>query len=233
MTAPNHFLRSALTLTATASAPFWARRYVADTLTTWRMSDLSDVCELIASELVTNAVRASGVEIGASAGDSVAVGQSANEHRELLRTDDGSLCTAISRDTQAVEPGSQPQRLSYSENSAQPVIRLRLSLDQARRATLVEVWDKNPTPPQPQQPDLLGESGRGLLILGTLCDQWGWWWPAKPVGTGTTWPRAVEKPPASDFVRNGAQEAAGPSGGAGGMGRFGKVVWGVVEPRTS
>jgi anti-sigma regulatory factor (Ser/Thr protein kinase) len=54
-------------------------------------------------------------------------------------------------------------------------IRLRLSSnhDQA----LIEVWDGDPTPPQPRSdhelPSADAESGRGLLLVATLSERWG------------------------------------------------------------
>ena len=52
------------TLTADPSAPGRARRLVRSTLTAWGVPDLSDVAELLVSELVTNAVRYSQAPIG-------------------------------------------------------------------------------------------------------------------------------------------------------------------------
>nr|WP_225446755.1 SpoIIE family protein phosphatase [Streptacidiphilus sp. PB12-B1b] len=52
------------TLTADPSAPSRARRLVRSTLTGWGVPDLSDVAELLVSELVTNAVRYSQAPIG-------------------------------------------------------------------------------------------------------------------------------------------------------------------------
>jgi anti-sigma regulatory factor (Ser/Thr protein kinase) len=52
------------TLTADPSAPSRARRLVRSTLNEWGVPDLSDVAELLVSELVTNAVRYSQAPIG-------------------------------------------------------------------------------------------------------------------------------------------------------------------------
>jgi len=47
-----------LTLAARASAPRWARALMRDTLTSWGFGDYVETAELLASELVTNAVEA-------------------------------------------------------------------------------------------------------------------------------------------------------------------------------
>ena len=52
------------TLTADPSAPGRARRLVRSTLSDWGIADLSDIAELLVSELVTNAVRYSQAPIG-------------------------------------------------------------------------------------------------------------------------------------------------------------------------
>jgi PAS domain S-box-containing protein len=62
---PSPSARSASwTLTADPSAPSRARRLVRSTLSAWGVPDLSDIAELLVSELVTNAVRYSEAPIG-------------------------------------------------------------------------------------------------------------------------------------------------------------------------
>lgn len=53
-----------------------------------------------------------------------------------------------------------------------PPVRLGLSSD--REQVLIEVWDGNPRPPIPADADLASESGRGLLLVSALRDQWNW-----------------------------------------------------------
>ncbi|MDI5966850.1 ATP-binding protein [Streptantibioticus silvisoli] len=55
-----HLLVSRLKFAATATAPRCARMFVNHTLRCWLLSDLVDDAELIVSELVTNAVKATG-----------------------------------------------------------------------------------------------------------------------------------------------------------------------------
>lgn len=52
-----------------------------------------------------------------------------------------------------------------------PPIRLWLYSDKER--VVVEVWDIDGHLPQPQSIDLEAESGRGLLLVESLCAEWG------------------------------------------------------------
>jgi hypothetical protein len=36
------------------------------------------------------------------------------------------------------------------------------------------VWDENAMPPMPVQPGLADEGGRGLMLVDTLSERWGW-----------------------------------------------------------
>jgi anti-sigma regulatory factor (Ser/Thr protein kinase) len=109
--------------TATPCARLHARNVVCE----WGLHDLADTIELIVSELVTNAVKAS---------------------------------------------MDQDRRPFYTEEHGLACIHLRLSAD--RQAALVEVWDENFTLPEPSQPDLDDESGRGLMLVDALAGRWGW-----------------------------------------------------------
>lgn len=66
-----------LTLAARPSAPRWARALMRDALTRWGFAALVDTAELLASELVTNAVEAMGgtavVVVRVSADDRVLI----------------------------------------------------------------------------------------------------------------------------------------------------------------
>ena len=46
------------------------------------------------------------------------------------------------------------------------------------KVALVEVWDENFKLPEPNQPDLDDESGRGLMLVEFLAERWGWDLPA-------------------------------------------------------
>ncbi len=45
-----------------------------------------------------------------------------------------------------------------------------------RRRVLVQIWDGDPDPPQPADAGENAESGRGLLPVEALCEDWGWYW---------------------------------------------------------
>lgn len=55
----------------------------------------------------------------------------------------------------------------YSQGS----IELSVSADEDQ--VLVVVSDGNPAPPRPRSTDVLAASGRGLLLVGELADDWG------------------------------------------------------------
>lgn len=48
------------------------------------------------------------------------------------------------------------------------------------RRLMIEVWDGHHTPPDPQPPQASEESGRGLLLVASFRQQWGYYHP----GTG-------------------------------------------------
>jgi Histidine kinase-like ATPase domain len=57
-------------------------------------------------------------------------------------------------------------------------VRLWLCADKQR--VLVQVWDGDDRMPEPQSIDLEAESGRGLLLVESLCTEWGTY---RPEGT--------------------------------------------------
>lgn len=59
-------------------------------------------------------------------------------------------------------------------------VHLRLSTDGL--AALVEVWDGNARPPEPAEPSLADESGRGLMLVDALAERWGWELPSSGRG---------------------------------------------------
>lgn len=69
---------------------------------------------------------------------------------------------------------------------------VRLRLSSAGSRALVEVWDADSRPPQPRPtevdgvPDLVAESGRGLLLVATLSTRWGWY-PERHCGGKVVW----------------------------------------------
>lgn len=56
---------------------------------------------------------------------------------------------------------------------------VRLGLVQPGQFVLCAVADPSPRPPEPQDPDYLAESGRGLHVISALSDRWGWTVPAE------------------------------------------------------
>ncbi len=42
---------------------------------------------------------------------------------------------------------------------------------------VIEVWDRDPSPPVPKDADAVDEAGRGLLIVGALCRRWDYFFP--------------------------------------------------------
>jgi anti-sigma regulatory factor (Ser/Thr protein kinase) len=70
-----------------------------------------------------------------------------------------------------------------------PPVGLRLSA--AYGLVLIEVWDGNASPPDPAEledgiPPLDQEAGRGLFLVETLGERWGWY-PTKDPPGKVTW----------------------------------------------
>jgi anti-sigma regulatory factor (Ser/Thr protein kinase) len=123
--------QSVLAIAALPTATPCARLHARNIVCERGLYHLADTIELVVSELVTNAVKAS-----------------------------------MDRD----------QRPRYTDEHGLACIGLRLSTD--RQAALVEVWDENVTLPDPDQPGLDAESGRGLMLVEALAARWGWDSPA-------------------------------------------------------
>lgn len=107
-----------------------ARGFVGVTLNGWGLEALTDVAELLVSELTTNVVRAA-----------------TNPDGTLRYDDDGKL----------------------------PLLWIRLLFDHER--LMLEVWDTLPAAfgaPVTRHPEPDEESGRGLEIIETLAEDWGW-----------------------------------------------------------
>jgi anti-sigma regulatory factor (Ser/Thr protein kinase) len=117
--------------TATPCARLHARNIACE----WGLGELVDTIELVVSELVTNAVRAS------------------------LDHDD---------------------RPRYSADTGLACVHLRLSTE--RLAALVEVWDENARLPEPAEPGMADESGRGLMLVDAIAERWGWELPSSGRG---------------------------------------------------
>jgi anti-sigma regulatory factor (Ser/Thr protein kinase) len=120
-------LQSYLEFGALPSAVPCARLHTRQVAWEWGLGELSASVELIVSELVTNAQRAS-------------AGITGSRYRGQWR------------------PGVPP-------------IRLWLGSDNQR--VLVQVWDGDHHLPEPQAAGLEAESGRGLLLVDSLSQEWG------------------------------------------------------------
>jgi len=117
-------------LGALATVPSLARGFVDVTLDGWGLGALTDIIELLVSELSTNVVRAA-----------------ANPDGTLRYDDEGKLA----------------------------LLWIRLLFDHER--LMVEVWDTLPVSlgaPVARHPEPDEESGRGLEIIETLAEDWGW-----------------------------------------------------------
>jgi anti-sigma regulatory factor (Ser/Thr protein kinase) len=123
-------LTSGLTLAAVPSAVRLARLFTRQRLSQWGLSQLLSDAELVLSELVTNAVNATGTT-------------------------------------------NPTPRWSELHNLALITVRLVVTAD----SLVIEVWDRDPSPPVPRQPEQADEAGRGLLIVEALCRRWHYFYP--------------------------------------------------------
>jgi anti-sigma regulatory factor (Ser/Thr protein kinase) len=67
----------------------------------------------------------------------------------------------------------EPTSLPYGRVAALGVVSLKISCDYRR--VLVEVWDGGPGIPVLGSPAADALSGRGLLLVDSLCGRWGWY----------------------------------------------------------
>ena len=73
--------------------------------------------------------------------------------------------------TNAVHASTGPDgRPRYGAKTGLPHIHLRLSSD--RLHVLIEVWDQDPRMPVAKVAGGDDESGRGLMLVGALCERW-------------------------------------------------------------
>jgi anti-sigma regulatory factor (Ser/Thr protein kinase) len=82
-----------------------------------------------------------------------------------------------------------------SSQSLEPVSPVRLGLladkvaDEAH--VLILVWDASPRPPVRIDADEDAESGRGLLLVEAISDQWDWYSPSQETGGKVVWALAA------------------------------------------
>jgi anti-sigma regulatory factor (Ser/Thr protein kinase) len=117
---------SSLPLGAFRTATPCARLHARAVLTEWGLRGVAETAELVVSELVTNAVRAS------------------------------------------TGPDGRPRH----GEAGVPVVVLRLSTDGTQ--VLIEVWDEIPNAPVTGHASPDDESGRGLMLIETVCDRLNW-----------------------------------------------------------
>jgi anti-sigma regulatory factor (Ser/Thr protein kinase) len=127
-----------------AALPY-VRRHTRQTLATWQLGYLADDVELVVSELVTNAVRATQDAGPREAGPPVAGPPVAGPRVA------GPRVAAIL--------------------AGPPAVAVYLTLDRDRLAVLI--WDSSPRPPARREHDYDDESGRGLELVQALTDDWG------------------------------------------------------------
>jgi anti-sigma regulatory factor (Ser/Thr protein kinase) len=123
-------LHATLDLGALLTAPGCGRAWTTALLREWQLTHLADTAQLVVSELLTNAVRAS---------------------RRLDR----------------------------------PAIRLSLASDGSR--LLILLRDYAPGTPDPRHTEGYDESGRGLMLVQSISDRFGWYRPADGIPGKVVW----------------------------------------------
>lgn len=151
---------SVLELGALTEAVPCARLHARALMQEWGLDPVARTVELITSEFVTNAIRASRRNAGLAA----------------PRHDGQS--SSHSHDGRPAEQGGDAQR--PERRAGLPVVALRLSADDDH--VVIEVWDEVATGPRLTSSQLNAESGRGLALVEAFSERWGWYAPGN--GTG-------------------------------------------------
>lgn len=157
-----HSRQEYIELAALPTTPYWARVLATDVLTGWGLPRLHETTELVVSELVTNAIKVSGV---------------------------------------GVHPPSYPGRRRVR------CIGMRLHGD--AHSVIVAVWDHDPRFPQATTPGPDDEAGRGLLLVSSLAQRWGYYRPRTNTGANgrrlwpglhgkVVWAEISDRPEAAD-----------------------------------
>jgi anti-sigma regulatory factor (Ser/Thr protein kinase) len=92
------------------------------------------------------------------------------ESVELVVSELATNAVKVSAGSGGSAPASVARRL------APACIGLFLACD--RGQVLVQIWDGDPARPQPADVEQDAESGRGLLLVHALAEDWGWYCPA-------------------------------------------------------
>ncbi|MBX6390266.1 MAG: ATP-binding protein, partial [Frankia sp.] len=148
-----------ISLPAVPMASPLARHLVRGLLGAWRLAHAVDVAELLACELVTNAIDAHGLaspdhQAGSGDGTGDTACREAGSHHDATAVRGGE------------RPASEPRA-----PLAACTVKLRLTGGVDR--LIIEVLDDNPRPPVRRAPDIDEEGGRGLLLVEALSRRWG------------------------------------------------------------
>lgn len=81
------------------------------------------------------------------------------------------VASELTTNAQKVSAGLTGSRFDGRWRPGVPPVRLWLCSDRER--VFIQGWDSDDRLPQPQNIDLDAESGRGLLLVETLCAEWG------------------------------------------------------------
>jgi hypothetical protein len=76
--------------------------------------------------------------------------------------------------------GLRGSRFAGQWSPGTPPVRVWLSADEQR--LVIQVWDGSDRPPVPQPVEPEADSGRGLLLVGALSEEWGCYPPEKSTG---------------------------------------------------
>jgi hypothetical protein len=79
--------------------------------------------------------------------------------------------------TNAIAASAGVQGSWYDNRWTPGIPPMRFWLYSDKACVLVQVWDGNDRMPEPQSVDLEAESGRGLLLVESLCAEWGAYTP--------------------------------------------------------
>jgi PAS domain S-box-containing protein len=150
-----------------------ARAHTRRTLAAWKLTELTDVAELLVSELVTNAVRHATMP----------------RPTALVYEDDDAFESfldsfldvvgdnALESDSDDDDEATVPIRVPHTPDATQHV---EVTLRRGRHALWIEVYDPDVRLPRLRVADETDEGGRGLYLVDNLSARWG----ARPTRTG-------------------------------------------------
>ena len=167
-----------------------AREFTKLTLSRWQLTDLFDDIALVASELVTNALRHALAPAHAQAcPPAQRTGGWGRRGAQDPIAQHLDAANAPARDSSALNsPALNPAALNSSalNPSAQaasapnPAPLIRLSLVRRTPQVVCAVSDPSTNGPVAREADFIAESGRGLHLVDSFSQSWGW----HPVAAG-------------------------------------------------